>query len=205
MPDVRPARHLMRIARRLVLATAAVVALWLLLCHYRYDETSICAACGASELRPHWYVGLMPLGRPVFHDFGDVHGPGAIRVSSLAPRIQPSAATLNLFPATHAHRWEFAGANPSYLFGTRWGGCVTGGGRGPSSPFAFVYLQDPTFVRYVASLVRAGTLTRPTALSLFEGGTIETFRATDRLLDEYWRLHPNPDRQWVYQAIYHRA
>jgi hypothetical protein len=193
----------MRFARRLAPASVVVVAVWLLFCHYRYDETSLCASCGASELRSHWYVGVMPLGIPVLHDFGSAHGPGAIRISSLAARAVPSPATLHLFPPTHLHSWSFAGATPSDLFGTFPGGCVTGGGRGPSSPFSFLYLQDPAFVTYVESLIRDATLTRATALSLFAGGTSESFLATDRLLEEYWRLHPHPDRQRAYRAIYH--
>src|SRR5512140_163417 len=109
----------MRIARLVALVASAVFAVWLLLCHYRYDEVSICSACGASELRSRWYVGVMPLGTPVLHDFGSVHGPGALRVSPQTVRVTPSAATVHLYAAAHSHQWQYAGANPLYLFGTR--------------------------------------------------------------------------------------
>lgn len=195
----------MRLARRVGLVAAAFIAAWLLLCHYRYDEVFICSACGASEFRSRWYVGVMPLGSPVLHDFGSVHGPGALCLTSQTIRLTASPATTYLFPATHSHRWHFAGANPLYLFGTRWGGCVTGGSRGPSSPFAFVYLQDPAFVDYIEALIRAGTYTRADVLSLFEGAAVDATRLTDDILAQYWHLNPNPDRQRAYRAIYHGA
>jgi hypothetical protein len=180
-------------------------ALWLLLCHYRYVEHYRCDECLARRTDTQWRLGFMPLGHPIFHDFGSVHGPGALALMRQVGPVEPSLATTQLFPRNHTHTWALVQASPYYLFGTKWAGCVLGAGY-RYTPFAYAYLGDPGFREHVAHLLESGRYSRESLVQLFTAGpkyiSPELFSQGVAMALEYWRAHPNPYQETLFHKAY---
>lgn len=155
-----------RILRIAIGIAATVLAAWLLLCHYVVDQSLVCRACAATGSHTQWFLGVMPLGHPVFHDSGSIHGPWSLPLTPEHLQVAPSLATARLFRPDHVHEWLSIGASPYYAFGQRWGGCAIGAPR-HRGPFAAAYLEDAEFRAFVEDLIVQGTYDRPTMAAYF--------------------------------------
>ena len=192
--------------RRLVASLILVVAaVWLLLCHYRFVENYRCGECLARRTDTSWWLGVMPLGYPVLHDSGSLHGPVSFVLSRTEGVVVPNSATTQLFPGSHAHTRVLAQASPYYLFGTRWGGCALGSSY-QLSPFAYLYLEDAGFREYVARALEAGRFKREALIALYAAGherpAPELFAQGIALANEYYRVHPNPSQEALFRRTF---
>jgi hypothetical protein len=134
------------------LAVAFVV-----LCHYKWEETYRCDYCFAQKTVTEWRLGLRPLGYEIFGD-------KFWRLTDPIEHVTPSVAT-PLFPPEHRHDWIVAQSCPFYLFGKEPGKCVSGAPR-ELTPFALEFLGNPAFRDYIEGLIKAEKLSESDAASM---------------------------------------
>jgi hypothetical protein len=188
--------------RKLLIALflAALIA-YPVLCHFQWQESYRCNYCFAGKTITEWRLGIQPLGYPLFGHEPDFTR-RSIRLTDPVEHFTPSVAE-SLFPPEHRHEWVFAGANPYYLFGKRWGGCLLGP-PARVSPFAYAFMNNEDFRRYIEQLVRTGELSQSEAVSLFvfQPKTDPRYTRSIRLVRDFLAKHPNRVFQETFDSGY---
>ena len=115
--------------------------------------------------------------------------------------ISPSFTASALLGLTHTHSWIFVQGSPYYVFGTKWGGCALGIGRGIGSSFGWQFEHDEEFRDFLFEKLKTGAvstndvvqmiLVSPSAFSpVTNAPTITMWKARSNQLEEEFSRKP---------------